>query len=143
MARAVPVKSQLLPVSRRAGAVAVQAAALLLPPLSLGRGTVLHCCQNAHGCRKRLSLKRTVRIAVILEKKNKRKPPFLVKSVGLAAGSEAAICSVCVTVNGETQRFSQLLQLCSFLSGTAASLAHLFPYGCCGKGRDCQAESKM
>lgn len=101
LTQTILVQSQMLPVSRQAGAVAVQAAALL-PLLSLGQGTVLHCCLNANGCSKRFSLKRTVHITVILEKKL-WKLLFLVKSVGLAAGSEAAICYACITVNGETQ----------------------------------------
>lgn len=63
------------PASRQAGAVAVQAAALL-PQLSLVQGTVLHCCLNTNGCSKHLSLKRTVHTTVILGKKNMKAALF-------------------------------------------------------------------
>ena len=63
------------PVSRRADAVAVQAAALL-PPLSLGQRTVLHCCLNANSCSKCLSLKKPLLISLLLWKKNMKATLF-------------------------------------------------------------------
>jgi len=53
---AVLIKSLVLPASRWAAATAVEAAALL-PSLSLGQETFLHCCLNANGCSKRVTEK--------------------------------------------------------------------------------------